>query len=564
MDQRKNIVNHIINDTFAENFCFVCLSQLEEFHEHIFTKICKEGVEYCVADVLKSVFNLQIKDCDNYNICPDCFIGALSVYKFHLQLQRSQEILSYYLESVATQAESILEGDAEINDPNMACIMLHDYVPTVPEFNIDLGSFANNYVKDEIVKEDESEKEFQDDDIILIKNEEEESLFYQIDKSGNFVEISNKDALKCSWRVDVSNEDVVPKKRKPYVKKIQDRKKRSLMEYITCTKCPIKYRFVSKMREHMKTDHDLDIFICKICKEVIYNEQEYYLHLMSHLNTFVCATCGEAFKKRKTMIAHIKKHDAAKNIGQKLGAHVCEVCGEFLSDEEKLREHNEVKHVKKYICFYCGKTYKTALSLDMHIRKHEKCNSSLFKCDTCDESFDTKPLLDLHIDKMHVKDFFCNKCKEAFASKEELKKHCRIHKDFYCEKCNRSFVDARALMWHQRLHNNERPYICQTCGRGFVSANRRNQHCVCAHTAPTRRCPVCPALFHLRSMVNTHIRKVHLQEHRRRNKASTRNGRNRDVFWRTEVVPLQELSVDIQSSLLDLQTTRNDSKEDTI
>lgn len=57
-------------------------------------------------------------------------------------------------------------------------------------------------------------------------------------------------------------------------------------------------------------------------------------------------------------------------------------------------------------------------------------------------------------------------------------------------------------------------YVCggcvcaQVCGRGFVSVNRRNQHAVCAHTAPARRCPLCPALFHLRSMVNTHVKKV--------------------------------------------------------
>ncbi|CAG5059885.1 unnamed protein product [Parnassius apollo] len=101
-------------------------------------------------------------------------------------------------------------------------------------------------------------------------------------------------------------------------------------------------------------------------------------------------------------------------------------------------------------------------------------------------------------------------------------------------------------------------YVCrfvQVCGRAFVSLNRRNQHAVCAHTAPARRCPLCPALFHLRSMVNTHLKKVHLKAHKRRNRTS----KHQNVFWRTETVPIQELSVSIQNEILELQAAQQDT-----
>lgn len=56
----KNVVSNIVNGTFAQNICLVCLLELDERKENIFTKVCKDDVEYCVADVLISLFNVQV------------------------------------------------------------------------------------------------------------------------------------------------------------------------------------------------------------------------------------------------------------------------------------------------------------------------------------------------------------------------------------------------------------------------------------------------------------------------------------------------------------------------
>lgn len=41
------------------------------------------------------------------------------------------------------------------------------------------------------------------------------------------------------------------------------------------------------------------------------------------------------------------------------------------SDEERLQEHYDTKHDKKYTCYYCGRMYKGEYSFEMHIKKHE-------------------------------------------------------------------------------------------------------------------------------------------------------------------------------------------------
>ncbi|CAH2061940.1 unnamed protein product, partial [Iphiclides podalirius] len=303
------------------------------------------------------------------------------------------------------------------------------------------------------------------------------------------------------------------------------KRKRNPMSYIMCSKCPVRYRFVAKLKEHMKAEHDIDLFVCTVCKSIIEDEGEFNKHLKTHTNIHRCAKCNVVFRKRDSIIAHLKWHEEMENLKQREGAHICEICGLVLRDEEHLKEHNDKKHVKKYTCFYCGRMYKGEISFEMHIKKHEMHMNSDDKKQT---------------DKMKTKE-----------DEEKVKKS----KKFCCGTCERNFVDERSLMWHQRLHTNERPYVCDVCGRGFVSLNRRNQHAVCAHTAPARRCPLCPALFHLRSMVNTHVRKVHLKTHKRRNRTS----KHQNVFWRTEPVPIQELSVSIQNEILELQAAQKEA-----
>ncbi|CAH0697745.1 unnamed protein product [Spodoptera exigua] len=517
----KLVLKHLSNGTLSENLCIICLEPLRDQSENIFTKVCKYDKEYCIADVLQTMCDITLSDTDTYNICINCFMMASMAYKFYLLSKRSQEILGFYTNELLENMEQIQLPEEMVN--NTLCISLPEIATVTPVYDYNLQSigketelFENTFVKQEITKSEETDDN-DNDKVVVIIQDNGEPAFYRAQPDGSLIELEESEGEKYRKKFKAS---IVTVKKEERLKK---GRKRGPMSFKMCSRCPVKYRFITKLKQHMMMDHNVTLFVCKVCQAFTENEQEYHNHMKTHTDIHQCAVCNTVFKKRSTIINHLKWHERMKNITENAlqteNAHICEKCGKIMFDEESLRQHYDSVHYKKFTCYYCGRMYKGEMSFDSHIKKHEKnMEIGSFK-----DSAQTK-------DKVNP-------------SEKAGKARCM------CSTCGRHFVDERALLWHQRLHNNERPYPCKECGRRFVSLNRRNQHALCAHTAPTRRCPLCPALFHLRSMVNSHVKKVHLREHKRRNRVN----KHRDVPWRTAPVPIQELSVDIQNDILELQ-----------
>lgn len=67
-------------------------------------------------------------------------------------------------------------------------------------------------------------------------------------------------------QVTSKNEDSL-NKLKPTSKIKTDKKrkrKRNPMTYKMCSKCPVQYKFIGRLKEHMKTKHNIDLFVCKV------------------------------------------------------------------------------------------------------------------------------------------------------------------------------------------------------------------------------------------------------------------------------------------------------------
>lgn len=56
----KEIVKHLVNGTLNQSLCRICLLPLDTVSEDIFTKICKNNKEYCIADVINKICGIKV------------------------------------------------------------------------------------------------------------------------------------------------------------------------------------------------------------------------------------------------------------------------------------------------------------------------------------------------------------------------------------------------------------------------------------------------------------------------------------------------------------------------
>lgn len=81
----------------------------------------------------------------------------------------------------------------------------------------------------------------------------------------------------------------------------------------------------------------------------------------------------------------------------------------------------------------------------------------------------------------------CSKCLKAYAWKDNLNRHLKIHleqSDYICKLCNASFLRADVLTKHlQRIHSdNEREHKCPQCSCTFIDLRSLKRHVTMSHS----------------------------------------------------------------------------------
>ncbi|KAL4706110.1 hypothetical protein ACJJTC_012909 [Scirpophaga incertulas] len=524
----KLVTKHITEGTIGEHLCRLCLMPLTPGCENIFTKICTMDEEYCIADILSVICDIQISDEDQYMVCCDCFSAAFNAYKFYLNTRKSDNILKNLTDRLLCSLSDI--KIPENGSKQSLLISLPEPHSVDGTFKLEYGvkteqtqvillnkhnmenlivdqKTKNGAVNSKVTKiEKDYDKQDDDEELVVIMTESGQPTFLRMLPNGIFVEIEADDQCRNAYKLITERRTRKPGHKGP-------------MSWKNCSRCPIKYRYAAKLRDHMLLEHHIVLYVCKICKAVCEGREDYNFHMNTHSKEYMCDICGINFKKRTSIISHLTLHERMKDTTENHTSFVCTECGFISLELETLNKHMATHSEKPFTCYYCGRMYKKEVGFNNHIRKHEMY------------------LKKGEIPKEHI-----------YSTKLKTENKDKPKQDFTCTVCGKNFLGQRALNWHGRLHTNERPFECEVCGKGFISLNRRNQHTLCAHTAPTRRCPLCPALFHMRSMVNSHIKKVHLNQRKRRRRAV----RERHVSWQTAPVPMQELSVAVQHDILEL------------
>lgn len=192
-------------------------------------------------------------------MCTNCFTTAYNAHKFYLLSNRTKEILNYYTDELTNNLNCINSPEDIAN--NALCIPVPAMLNVTQNFELSMQGIGKYYMDNNVwkCKVDRSMRHNKtDEDVVVVVQENGESLFYKIQPDGTLVLPNHKEEMNL--KKNLSSAVVLPKREKQ-----KERKKRLPMTHKLCSRCPVKYRFAAKLKEHMKLEHDIDLFICKVC-----------------------------------------------------------------------------------------------------------------------------------------------------------------------------------------------------------------------------------------------------------------------------------------------------------
>ncbi|GCB68047.1 hypothetical protein scyTo_0015189 [Scyliorhinus torazame] len=171
---------------------------------------------------------------------------------------------------------------------------------------------------------------------------------------------------------------------------------------------------------------------------------------------------------------------------------------------------------KKAACPQCNKEFPSQDSLLKHVTVHFMITSTYYICESCDKQFTTVDDLQKHLLEMHTFVFFrCTLCQEVFDSKVSIQlhlavKHSNERKVFRCTSCNWDFrneADLQVHVKHNHLDHQGKLHKCIFCGEIFGTEVELQCH-ITTHSKKYN-CKFCSKAFHAIILLEKHLREKH-------------------------------------------------------
>ncbi|CAH0761008.1 unnamed protein product [Diatraea saccharalis] len=273
-----------------------------------------------------------------------------------------------------------------------------------------------------------------------------------------------------------------------------------------CPHCPKKFRYVTKIQEHITQEHDDTIrnFICDICGQYYLSKKNYNMHLATHMRSddeYKCLFCEDTFGQYSALIKHEKQHLVT-------GRYICTICKMSYTCRDHLSMHlkGHLK-IKEFICQFCGKEFLRSNSMQRHVLV---CHAGhRIKCPICKKEL--KGHLTEHM-RTHEKKrpHKCPECGQRFTQSTQLNVHRRSHtgaRPYPCRICNHRFSHSNALMLHIRRHTGEKPFPCAMCPLRFSQLPHMKAHMRTIHGKENAyKCKKCEQFFKLKVDLENHVK----------------------------------------------------------
>lgn len=246
-------------------------------------------------------------------------------------------------------------------------------------------------------------------------------------------------------------------------------------------------RHRKKVRGSMEKtkDEELFAFQCHLCSAPEFPKMSLLtLHcrqLHDSLPRVSCCSeeCGTVLSTWRRLLIHKEKHFPSNDRFR------CEVCKSVYLTAKRLEQHMPT-HKLRYVCGYCGKTFKMAKTLRWHEETHIKSLEERrnFQCSypDCGLRFITKQACQNHIEMKHLKEvnFYCPEptCNKPFYTRKHLTEHMRVHgeRKYCCDQCSFRTKTRSALNTHKDVHKVGHTYYCDYCNSSFPVYRRLKNH----------------------------------------------------------------------------------------
>ena len=246
--------------------------------------------------------------------------------------------------------------------------------------------------------------------------------------------------------------------------------KEEVRKSVPCDKCERKFESIGSLRNH-----------------------QYSIHCLNKVTgLYECPRCPTEFTAKKEMVRHVRDEHSERG------------------PKKKYQKRPRVNAVEMVICDIC--CMEISKSKQAKHFKEVHAGIGCFKCQTCEERFNTNCKLLKHITKEHVepKSFSCSLCQLGFKSLVSLRQHeTLVHnqdiqrkfthatrKDstgsgdsaFHTEKCKRIIVS-----------------VCHTCHLEFALTAMKHHFTANHPGIPPFRCPHCDEMHHTLNVFESHI-----------------------------------------------------------